>query len=180
MDETVFEWTVTHKGDAGHTLNVYNSYAQSTVFLANAFQEEGNLQHSRYNLYYVHFHWGLSEQNGSEHRFENTTTTFEVHFVHYSNDYASLGEAVAAYDELSESEDPASNDPHTLGVVGVLFEEVGDDDSYDAGADAVLLEFAQNAEMNTTTKAHVSFAITDLVNVTDFMHAYYAYEACGM
>merc|ERR1719420_2783788 len=71
----------------------------------------------------------------------HSTTTFEVHFVHYSSDYDGVASAVAAWDALSEQED---QDMHTLGVVGFLFEEVGDDEEYDESADGVLLQFTSS------------------------------------
>ena len=181
VDDTVYEWTVTHKGEHGHTLNVYSSNAKSNVYLTNSFQTAGNDQHPRYNLYSFHVHWGSGSKNGSEHILEGTTTTFEVHFVHYSNDYVSVGEAVAAWDALSESTDPTANDMHTLAVTGFLFEEVGDDDEYNEAADAVLLQFAEDGGMdalwrNVSLSTTLSFAITDLVDPDDFMENYYYYE----
>ena len=87
MDGTVYDWTVTHKGEGGHTLSVSSADAKSDVFLDNAFQYDGNSQHEKYKFYSLHFHWGPGDKNCSEHVFEGSTTTFEVHFVHYSNDY---------------------------------------------------------------------------------------------
>jgi len=111
--------------------------------------------------------------------------------VHYSSDYDGVGDAVAAWDELSANH---SLDPHTLGVVAFLFQEVDvvEDggrgvvsdveaaDRYNAVADAVLLEFAENEEMtevwsNASGSALLSFAITELVDVPDFEHNYYHY-----
>ena len=121
VDDTVYEWTVTHKGEDGHTLSVYCSDAVDDVYLQNSYPV--TQQHWKYKLYGLHFHWGPDAQSGSEHVFEGKTTTFEVHFVHYSTDYDSVGEAVAAWDGLSEDE---QSDMHSLGVVGFLFEEVCD------------------------------------------------------
>merc|ERR1719245_1793365 len=116
----------------------------SDIYLHNSFGTNGE-QHEKYKFYSLHFHWGRGNKNGSEHVFEGTTSTFEVHFVHYSSDYAALGDAVAAWDTLSQD---SSQDMHTLGVVGFLFEEVGDDEEYNTAADAVLLDFATNEDMS--------------------------------
>ena len=91
VDDTVYSWTVSHKGEHGHTLSISNDDAKSDVYLMNSFQYDGNEQHEKYKLYSFHFHWGPGALNGSEHRFEGTTTTFEVHFVHYSSDYDDIG-----------------------------------------------------------------------------------------
>ena len=61
------------------------------------------------------------------------------------------------------------------------FEEVSDGQPHHEAADAVLLELATNAAMqsvwsNATGSAFLQFAITDLVNASDFMERYYHYE----
>ena len=178
MDDTVYDWTVTHKGEGGHTLSIVNAEAKEDVYLENAWQSTE--QHEKYKLYGFHLHWGPGDQNGSEHVFTGTTTTLEVHFVHFSHDYLSVGEAVAAWENASLSDDPNANDMHTLGVVGFLFEEVSDG-VYDEKADAILLELAEDPGMqsvwsNATGSAFLQFAITDLVNASDFMEHYYHYE----
>merc|ERR1719474_1488080 len=73
------------------------------------------------------------------------------------------------------------NDMHSLGVIGVLFEEVEGEEEYNEYADHVLLQFAGDSEMeelwqNATGEAHLSFAITDLVDAEDLMQHYYHYE----
>jgi len=61
-----------------------------------------------------------------------------------------------------------------------LFEEVRASDRYNEGADNILLQFAENEDMNevwsnATGSAVLSFAITDLVDVDDFESHYYHY-----
>ena len=165
VDHSIYDWTVTHKGEGGHTLSVYSADAKSDVYLENAFGTNG-AQHEKYKFYSLHFHWVPGNQNGSEHMFEGSTTTFEVHFVHYSSDYDGVTSAVAAWEALSEQED---QDMHTLGVVGFLFEEVGDDEDFDESADGVLLQFTSSGMdevwSNASGSASLSFRITDLVDV---------------
>merc|ERR1719334_1366091 len=175
VDDTVYDWTVTHKGEGGHTLSVYSSEAKNDVYLDNDWQTTS--LHDKYKLYGFHFHWGPDDQSGSEHIFDGTTTTFEVHFVHYSNSYVDIGEALGAWEELSEDEDA---DMHTLGVVGFLFEEVDDDEDYNEDADDILMLFATDSQMdevwrNASGSATLSFAITDLVEPQDFESNYYHY-----
>ena len=181
VDDTVYNWTITHSGEGGHTLYVSNKNSQNNVYLTNLFQYEDNYQHPRYNFYSFHVHWGPGNQNGSEHVFEGYTTTFEVHFVHYSNDFVSVGSAVNAWQNLSESTDDSMNDPHTLAVAGFLFMEVGDNEEYNVKADDIILQMATDAQMdklwmNSTGAAYLSFAITDLVDIDDFITNYYHYE----
>jgi len=175
VDDTVYDWTVTHKGESGHTLSVYSAAAKDDVYLQNAYMMTD--QHWKYKLYGFHFHWGPGDKNGSEHVYEGETTTLEVHFVHYSTDYDDVGAAVGAWNDLAEDPDA---DMHTLGVVGFLFEEVESSDAYNKEADAILLEFAESEDMldvwtNASGYATLSFAITDLVDADDFMENYYHY-----
>merc|ERR1719242_2974223 len=178
VDDTEYEWTVTHKGEQGHTLAIKNDDAKSAVYLENTFQYEGSSQHPNYKLDSFHFHWGPDDQSGSEHIYEDVTTTLEVHFVHYSSDYSDVGAAVGAWEALAEDD---TQDMHTLGVVGFLFEEVADNGDYDVSADTILLKFALDSTMedvwsNATGYATLTFSITDFVNVSDFEEHYYHYE----
>merc|ERR1719474_1244655 len=175
VDDTIYDWTVTHKGEGGHTLSIVNDAAKSDVYLENAWQTTN--QHEKYKLYGFHFHWGPGDKNGSEHVYTGVTTTFEVHFVHYSSDYPSVGDAVGAWDAL---EDDDSKDMHTLGVVGFLFEEVANHEDYNLKADSVLLQFVADPEMESVWsdadgEATISFSIYDLVDPDDFMSNYYHY-----
>ena len=59
--------------------------------------------------------------------------------------------------------------------------QVDGDDDYNEAADTVLLKFALDSGMeavwsNASGSASVTFAITDLVNATDFEEHYYHYE----
>ena len=175
VDDTVYNWTVTHKGEAGHTLGISNENAKDNVYLMNSYQTTS--QHEKYKLSSFHFHWGPGNVNGSEHVFDGVTTTFEVHFVHYSNDYLSVGGAVEDWEDLHNV---SGQDMHTLGVVGFLFEEVGDDEDYNEKSDAILGLFANDEGMdevwnNGTGEAYLSFSITDFVAVEDFTNNYYHY-----
>ena len=176
-----YNFSVSHKGESGHTIVFQNDELSTDVHLENAFQSASSPQHSRYLLDSLHLHWGPGDQNGSEHIFSGITTTLEVHFVHYSADYDSVGEAVGAWESASLSDDPNTNDMHTLGVVGFLFEEVAENEDYHETADAVLLSLATDSGMqsvwsNATGSAVLEFGISDFVNSTDFTERYYHYD----
>ena len=178
IDRTAYNLSVTHKGEDGHTIVLKNDAAKSDIYLDNAFQYDDSSQHSKYKFDSLHFHWGPGDQNGSEHIFTGVTTTLEVHFVHYSTDYDTVGDAVAAWNALSEDD---SQDMHTLGVVGFLFEEVDTTEDYNAAADAILLELATNTAMQDVWSdadgvAYLNLIIADLVDADDFMDNYYHYE----
>ena len=172
VPSTAYNFSVSHKGEDGHTI-VLKHPALSQIQLHNP-------QHSRYKLDSLHFHWGPGHNNGSEHVFTGFVTTLEVHFVHYAQEYHSVGSAFDAWENASRSDDPNTNDMHTLAVVGFLFEETIDS-QYDVHSDAILLELATNTAMhsvwsNATGEAHLTFAITDLVNTVGFMDNYYYYD----
>ena len=178
IDDTSYNFSVSHKGEAGHTIVLKSDASKSDIYLENAFQYDGSSQHSKYKFDSLHFHWGPGDKNGSEHVYTGQTTTLEVHFVHYSSDYADVGAAVAAWDALSEDD---SQDMHTLGVVGFLFEEVDSTEDYNVAADAIVLELATNTAMQDVWSdadgvAYLDLVIYDLVNATDFMDNYYHYE----
>ena len=181
VGDAVYEWTVSHKGESGHTLSVKSYGAKEAVSLRNAYPLDGGSgQHEKYRFDAFHFHWGPDDDSGSEHRFEGVTTTLELHFVHFSTDYLSVAAAVEAWADL---EGVAGADMHTLAVAGFVFEEVDDnavESDVNVAADAVLLQFVENAAMlevwtNASASAVLSFSITDLVDADDFMQNYYHY-----
>ncbi|XP_029943583.1 carbonic anhydrase 1 [Salarias fasciatus] len=64
-----------------------------------------------YRLKQFHFHWGASDDKGSEHTVAGTKYPAELHLVHWNTKYASFGEA--------------ASQPDGLAVVGV-FLKIGD------------------------------------------------------
>ena len=60
-----------------------------------------------FRLQQFHFHWGISENTGSEHTVDGVAYPLEVHFVHYNDAYV-FGDAAAQ--------------PMGLAVIGILFE----------------------------------------------------------
>ncbi|XP_055596975.1 carbonic anhydrase 1-like [Uranotaenia lowii] len=57
-------------------------------FLRGAFLEE------RYIFAQLHFHWGNTGAEGSEHTIDESPLPFEIHVVHFKGDYESFDEAL--------------------------------------------------------------------------------------
>ncbi|MEE6463641.1 hypothetical protein FKM82_005991 [Ascaphus truei] len=54
-----------------------------------------------YRLKQFHFHWGSSDDHGSEHTVDGVNYAAELHLVHWNTKYASFGEAVRHCDGLA-------------------------------------------------------------------------------
>ncbi|XP_066539230.1 carbonic anhydrase 2-like [Hoplias malabaricus] len=68
-----------------------------------------------YRLKQFHFHWGSSDDKGSEHTVDGKTYPAELHLVHWNTKYPCFGEAVDKSDGLA--------------VIGV-FLEIGDENPH--------------------------------------------------
>ncbi|XP_053322709.1 carbonic anhydrase 2-like isoform X2 [Spea bombifrons] len=69
----------------------------------------------KYRLRQFHFHWGRSDDHGSEHRVDGQAYAAELHIVHWNSEkYGSFVEA--------------ANQPDGLGVIGV-FLKIGEDNA---------------------------------------------------
>ncbi len=68
----------------------------------------------------LHFHWGATNEFGSEHFIDNKSYPLEVHLVHYSCDFPIINPALTAY--ASGNLGKLYDDAHILAVIGVLFE----------------------------------------------------------
>ncbi|KAG7272295.1 hypothetical protein CRUP_014180 [Coryphaenoides rupestris] len=65
-----------------------------------------------YRLKQFHFHWGASDNHGSEHTIDGTKYPAELHLVHWNTKYPSFGDA--------------ANKPDGLAVVGVFLKIGGE------------------------------------------------------
>ncbi|CAL8068448.1 unnamed protein product [Orchesella dallaii] len=63
-----------------------------------------------YNFVSAHFHWGRTDQDGSEHCVQGNCAAMELHLVHVLSQYGNQADAVA------------SGDPNGLSVLGVFIE----------------------------------------------------------
>eukprot|EP01084_Bolivina_argentea_P072398 131452_1 len=90
IDNTTYNFTVSHRGDDGHTILFENNLLSSNINI-----------NKNYILDSFHFHWGNDSSSGSEHIFTNITTTLEIHFVHYAINYTSAINAIKSWHNIT-------------------------------------------------------------------------------
>ncbi|MEE6463639.1 hypothetical protein FKM82_005991 [Ascaphus truei] len=79
----------------GHAFNVEFDDAEDKSVL------RGGELTGTYRLKQFHFHWGSSDDHGSEHTVDGVNYAAELHLVHWNTKYASFGEAVRHCDGLA-------------------------------------------------------------------------------
>ncbi|XDV47794.1 hypothetical protein PO909_017350, partial [Leuciscus waleckii] len=103
------------KYDPSTSLDILNNGHSFQVTFADdndsSILTEGPIS-GKYRLKQFHFHWGASDDKGSEHTVDGKCFPAELHLVHWNTKYASFGEAADKSDGLA--------------VVGV-FLEIGED-----------------------------------------------------
>ncbi|ODM94882.1 putative carbonic anhydrase 5 [Orchesella cincta] len=67
-------------------------------------------QKASYGLHSIHLHWGANDSVGSEHTIHSKHFAFEMHLIHYRNDFNSIGEALS------------SGEKNALAIIALLFE----------------------------------------------------------
>ncbi|KAG8035753.1 hypothetical protein G9C98_001409 [Cotesia typhae] len=87
----------------GHTLELRGQWPDNEI----PFISGGPLQ-SQYIFHQLHFHWGINNQEGSEHTIHGKSFPLEMHLVHYKKDYDSFNNALNHTDGIS--------------VIGVFFD----------------------------------------------------------
>uniref|UniRef100_G3NMV1 Carbonic anhydrase n=1 Tax=Gasterosteus aculeatus aculeatus TaxID=481459 RepID=G3NMV1_GASAC len=107
-----------------------------------------------YRLKQFHFHWGASDDKGSEHTVNGTKYPAELHLVHWNTKYASFGEAASK--------------PDGLAVVGV-FLEIG-------GANASLQEVLNTFSAIKAKGKQTSFADFDPSTLLPACLDYWTYD----
>ncbi|XP_062847097.1 carbonic anhydrase 2-like isoform X2 [Trichomycterus rosablanca] len=107
-----------------------------------------------YRLKQFHFHWGSSDNKGSEHTVDGKMYPAELHLVHWNTAYPSFGDAATK--------------PDGLGVVGV-FLEIGDENP---NLQKVLDALQAIKAKNTQT----SFADFDPTTLLPSSLGYWTYE----
>jgi carbonic anhydrase len=115
--------------DADGTKYQTLSYSENTIAsFPNYFKPEGS-EHDSFCLDSAHFHWGLGDDTGSEHTINGYQFPLELHFVHYSCAKASLGSTLENFQTELDVLDRTvkGEDTHQLGVVGVMFDVVAED-----------------------------------------------------
>jgi len=78
----------------GHTLQV-------GLYDRHAHNMSGGSLPGKFTFAQIHFHWGNSSTEGSEHIVDGKAYPLEIHFVHYNTKYKNLGEAVPKKDGLA-------------------------------------------------------------------------------
>ena len=120
-DEYIYHFQATNNGHSialvpidseGNELNTATNGFIAT--LPNIFGSSTTAE--EYCLHSFHFHWGEFSSQGSEHTIYGMNYPAEIHFVHFSCNYDTLTDALAAVDDL--------DDKRVLAVVGFLFEVV--------------------------------------------------------
>lgn len=64
---------------------------------------------NQYKLAELHFHWGSTNQQGSEHSINGQTFPMEMHLVHYNEKYSNINDALD------------SGDDDALAVVAIMY-----------------------------------------------------------
>merc|ERR1712087_1001696 len=147
----------------------------------NYFQPWGS-DHETFCLDSLHFHWGTTDEYGSEHLVDGEHFALEVHFVHYSCAHASLGTTLENFqtEEMVDAAEAEGEDTHQLGVVGIFFDVV--DNATNPAFDAIFGDHDEHLEhIRWPHKSHHTEVITglDLAELIpgDINTAgYYAYE----
>ena len=61
----------------------------------------------------MHFHWGLTDDDGSEHTISEVAYALELHLVHFSTKYQSFEEASNVQDDVD-----------AIAITAILYEKV--------------------------------------------------------
>merc|ERR1712019_211951 len=156
------------------------SYAENTIAkFPNLFAPEDS-EHDSFCLDSAHFHWGLGDSTGSEHKINGYQFPLELHFVHYSCAKASLGSTLENFQTELDVLDRTikGEDTHQLGVVGIMFDISAEDNpAFDAIFDA-----AHYAKIQYPAGADDASVVIDNLDLGGLIPSdidtagYYAYE----
>jgi len=113
---------INHNGGSDISgLEVLSHRNDTSIRLTNAFY--GTYESSinkEYCFNSLHFHWGKTDDDGSEHTINGKAYPLELHLVHYSCDYHDAGEALKDY--ASGQAASKYDDDNVLAVIGIMFE----------------------------------------------------------
>merc|ERR1712013_351763 len=139
-------------------------------------------EHESFCFDSLHFHWGTSDERGSEHLVDGEHFALEVHGVHYSCEHASLGTTLENFqtEEMVSAAAAEGEDTHQLGVVGIFFDVV--DNATNPAFDALFgandenldnIRWPHRSEHSTVVKG---LDLSELVPEDIGTAGYYAYE----
>eukprot|EP01084_Bolivina_argentea_P310414 537154_1 len=114
-------------------INYLNDSLVPIAMLNNLWQPVNSTLHSQFRLEQIHFHWG-NKENGSPHTLNGRHYPLTIHFVHYSSDYNSLGEAWVDWMRLHNE----NKDRYILAVIGIFFEIDETNQNYNIAFDQLL------------------------------------------
>jgi len=138
--------------------------------------------HESFCLDSLHFHWGTTDDAGSEHLVDGEHFALEVHFVHYSCAHASLGTTLENFqtEEMVDAAELEGEDTHQLGVVGIFFDVV--DNATNPAFEALFGEHDENLDSirwpdrSEHTTIVTGLDLAELVPEDIGTAGYYAYE----
>merc|ERR1712130_420663 len=155
------------------------SYSENTIAsFPNYFQPQDS-EHDSFCLDSAHFHWGVADDTGSEHTINGYQWPLELHFVHYSCAKASLGSTLENFKTELDVLDATikGEDTHQLGVVGIMFDVVEDDNSAFDSLFSVFddIKYPPNSDNKISSVVH-DLDLSGLIPSDIGERGYYAYE----
>jgi len=164
-------------------INYLNGNDDTIATFPNYFLPETSDHSPKFCLDSFHFHWGKTDEYGSEHTFDGKHYPLEAHFVHYSCDHSGLVKALDEYPEKEIVEEGVSNgdDVHVLGVVGIFFDVVEDRtnpafDSIFTDATAEQIKYPDHGDGTQTSEIIDGLDLSELIPSDISSAGYYAYE----
>ncbi|XP_059612666.1 carbonic anhydrase 2-like [Phlebotomus argentipes] len=141
----------------GHAVQVVFTYGKITPSITRGFYRL-----TKYNFQQLHFHFGKTDEDGSEHTIDTKNFVMEAHMVFSKSTYASITEA--------------SQDPEGLIVLAFLF-EVAEDDEVNKSPIGFLADvLAQIGEpgQSVTVADAKAHRLIDIIGSTKFEYVRYA------
>jgi carbonic anhydrase len=134
LDSTLFDTD----GTEYHTL----ALSDNTIAKFENYFAPADSPHTEFCLDSLHFHWGQTDDEGSEHKLDGHQYALECHFVHFSCQHSSLGSTLEQFptEQNVTAMDAAGEDSHQLGVVGIFFDVIEDEDYVNAAFEALLTD----------------------------------------
>eukprot|EP01083_Nonionella_stella_P081075 223150_1 len=171
------ELSSTLQDESGDQYTTLTTNENTIARLPNYFLPEGS-EHEEFCLHSLHFHWGRTDDYGSEHLVDGHQYALEVHFVHYSCAHGSLTTTLNQF-QTKESVDEqyeAGEDTHQLGVVGFFFDVVEGESNPAFDAIFENMEDFLYPTTSSTTSTIVTMDLADLIPDDLATAGYYAYE----
>merc|ERR1712244_163810 len=154
------------------------SYAENTIAkFPNYFQPDDS-EHDSFCLDSAHFHWGMGDDTGSEHKINGYQFPLELHFVHYSCAKASLDSTLENFQTERDVLDRTikGEDTHQLGVVGIMFDIVEADNPAFDSLFSVFEDIKYPPKSGDASHVVKDLDLSGLIPADVGSRGYYAYE----